>query len=162
MSFNSKFFFYMNKITILCIVVFATACGSRHEKSQSAEYTLKGDTIIIQNNEHLFKNLKIDTVTPEAYSTKFSIPGIVRAIPNNYAQVASPFSGLITKSFVRLCQHVDVDSPIFEISSPSFFDVGKHFTGLSRKCSLLKKTLRGRKTFLQTASEFRKMSKKLR
>ena len=52
---------------------------------------------------------------------EFTTSGVVQAIPSNYAEVASPVSGRITKSFVRLGQKVAPGSPIFEISAPAVY-----------------------------------------
>jgi membrane fusion protein, heavy metal efflux system len=84
-------------------------------------------------------------MTPVGYKKKITISGVVRAIPNNYAEVASPFAGRITKSFVRLGQHVNIDSPIFEISSPSFFEAGKAYYQSKQEMQLAEKNLKRQK-----------------
>ena len=68
--------------------------------------------------------------------------GIVKAIPNKYAQIASPFAGRIIKSFVKLGQHVSVDSPIFEISSPAFFEAGKSYYHAKQEMLLAEKQMK--------------------
>ncbi|MBK7710626.1 MAG: efflux RND transporter periplasmic adaptor subunit [Bacteroidales bacterium] len=64
---------------------------------------------------------------------------------NNYAEVASPFAGRIIKSYVRLGQHVKVDDPIFEISSPSYFEAGKAYFHTRQEMQLAEKNLRRQK-----------------
>src|SRR5659263_135289 len=92
----------MKKIILAGIVVLSAACQNIIEHQGANSYTLLGDTILIDDKSTLLRKLRIDTIKPEPYRTKLLISGIVRAIPNNYAEVASPFAGRITKSFVRL------------------------------------------------------------
>jgi cobalt-zinc-cadmium efflux system membrane fusion protein len=81
----------MNKLLVFLVAAFTLSCSSNNHSKESEGYTLKGDTIIIGSNDNLLSNLEISTVNPKPSSTKLSISGIVRAIPNNYAQVASSF-----------------------------------------------------------------------
>lgn len=135
----------MKKIILAGIVVLSAACQNIIEHQGANSYTLLGDTILIDDKSTLLRKLRIDTIKPEPYRTKLLISGIVRAIPNNYAEVASPFAGRITKSFVRLGQRVNVDSPIFEISSPSFFEAGKAYYQSKQEMQLAEKNLKRQK-----------------
>ena len=62
-----------------------------------------------------------ETVKTAEFSDELATAGIVKAIPNKYAQIAAPFAGRITRSFVHLGQHVKKNEAIFEINSPDFF-----------------------------------------
>ena len=50
---------------------------------------------------------EISEVQKELHETTFTVSGIVKAIPNHYAEIASPFAGRVTRSFIRLGQKVD-------------------------------------------------------
>jgi membrane fusion protein, heavy metal efflux system len=163
----------MNKTIFIIIMVFVLAChnsekgqpvtgdGTFHRleqhrkrtrgKHKNIEYNaifLKGDTVFVDEKNSILQKLKFETITPVAYKKKITISGVVRAIPNNFAEVASPFAGRITKSFVRLGQHVNIDSPIFEISSPSFFEAGKAYYQSKQEMQLAEKNLKRQKDLL--------------
>ncbi len=138
----------MNKFILCGIIAMIAACNNVTEQPESDILTLEGDTIIINDNSLFGNKLRIDTIIPEQYKMKLSISGIVRAIPNNYAEVASPFAGRITKSFVRLGQKVYIDSPIFEISSPAFFEAGKAYYQSKQEMQLAEKNLKRQKDLL--------------
>jgi cobalt-zinc-cadmium efflux system membrane fusion protein len=123
-------------------------CHNINNQQNISSYTLRGDTIVIEENSTLLKKISIDAVKYEPYKMKLAISGIVRAIPNSYAEVASPFAGRITRSFIRLGQFVSVNSPIFEISSPSFFEAGKYYYQAKQEMQLAEKNLKRQKDLL--------------
>ena len=138
----------MNKFIFAGIVTLFAACHSIKEHKEIKNYTLKGDTILIDDESLILNELKVETIILNPYKKKLSISGIVRAIPNNYAEIAAPFSGRITKSFVRLGQHVSIGSPIFEVSSPQFFESGKAYYQSKQEMELAEKNLRRQKDLL--------------
>ena len=140
--------FSMKIYNFLWIAVFCTACHGTKEMGDSGSLLLRGDTVIINAPEVYLPKLKIDTVRLRMYEPRVTCSGIVRAISNNYAEIASPFAGRITKSYVRLGQHVRVDDPIFEISSPSYFEAGKAFFQTKQEMQLAEKNLRRQKDLL--------------
>ena len=97
----------------------------------------------------VLSRLKTDVVKKEPYRLEFSTSGVVKAIPSNYAEIASPFAGRISKSFVRLGQKVTPGSPVFEISSPSFFETGKGYYQAKQEMELALKSLKREKDLLQ-------------
>jgi membrane fusion protein, heavy metal efflux system len=139
----------MNRLLIISLIVLATACHTNSEKSSSANYSIKGDTIIIPGTSNLKEKIKTTVVSATPYRHKRSASGIVKAIPNNYAQIASPFAGRILRSFVRLGQRVAVNAPIFEISAPSFFEAGKAYYQSKQEMQLAEKNLRRQQDLLK-------------
>jgi membrane fusion protein, heavy metal efflux system len=139
----------MKKLIFIIITALLSACNHTSTTKDPANYSINGDTIIIPEKSILRDKLKIETVKSEPYRSKLTTTGIVKAIPNKYAQVASPFAGRIVKSFVRLGQHVSVDSPIFEISSPSFFEAGKAYYQAKQEMLLSEKNLRRQQDLLK-------------
>lgn len=132
----------MNKYLFLFIIILSVSCNRKKENPGLTNYTISGDTIILTPNSIHKDKLKTATVKPEEYRTRLAISGIIKAIPNNYAEVASPFAGRITRSFVKLGQQVEVDAPIFEISSPSFFEAGKAYYQSNQEMQLAEKNLK--------------------
>ena len=139
----------MKRILILGLDWLSVSCHSKSNNGPSANYLIKGDTIFIPVNSNLKEKIKTTVLNATPYHHKHSASGIVKAIPNNYAQIASPFAGRITKSFIRLGQHVEVNSPIFEISAPSFFDAGKAYYQAKQEMQLAEKNLRRQRDLLK-------------
>ena len=139
----------MKRLLILGIAWAAISCHSKTESGSSESYTISGDTIFIPGNSKLKEKIKTAVISAIPYSHSRSASGIVKAIPNNFAQIASPFAGRIIKSFIRLGQHVAVNAPIFEISAPSFFEAGKAYYQSKQEMQLAEKNLRRQQDLLK-------------
>ena len=127
---------------LLAIVYTLQACNTKNNIQEQVSLPSNGDTIVLAVNSNLILKIKTEKVTREPYSVEVSTFGIVRAIPTNYAEIAAPFAGRITKSFVKLGQHVAVDEPIFELSSRSFFEVSKLYYQAKQEMQLSEKNLK--------------------
>jgi cobalt-zinc-cadmium efflux system membrane fusion protein len=127
----------------------AFSCQSKTEPGASENYIIKGDTILLSVNSNLKEKIKTARVNATPYRQKRSASGAVKAIPNNYAQIASPFAGRIIKSFVKLGQRVGINAPIFEISSPSFFEAGKAYYQSKQQMQLAEKNLHRQQDLLK-------------
>ena len=139
----------MKQLIFICLAWLTVSCHNKSESVSSANYTLKGDTIRVPENSNLKEKLKTTLVSTVPYRHKLSASGIVKAIPNNYAQIASPFAGRIIKSFIKLGQRVAVNAPIFEISSPSFFEAGKVYYKSKQEMQLAEKNLHRQQDLLK-------------
>ncbi len=133
-------------ISLACLII---SCHNKTGPSSSMNYKISGDTILISGNSNLKEKIRTAKVSATPYRHKRSASGIVKAIPNNYAQIAPPFSGRIIKSFVRLGQRVAVNAPVFEISAPSFFEAGKAYYQAKQEMQLADKNLRRQKDLLK-------------
>lgn len=129
-------------LLLLPAVVFMSCHSQKQDDGNAVAITLKGDTIQVGAASPILSRLKTEKIQPELYSIEFSTSGVVKAIPSNYAEIASPFAGRITKSFVRLGQKVVPGSPVFEISSPSFFETGKVYYQAKQEMELARKSLK--------------------
>ena len=94
----------MKSIFLLLLpAIVLCSCHTQKQEDESAHaVTLKGDIIHIGSESPVLSKLTKETVKREPYRMEFTTSGVVQAIPSNYAEVASPVSGRITKSFVRL------------------------------------------------------------
>lgn len=133
---------------LLCIILLFVSCHNNSEENNETEFASSGDTITIQPNSNLSSRIFTTTVKSEQYVNKIITSGIVRAIPNNYAEIASPFSGRIIRSFVTLGQKVEVGEPVFEISSPSFFEATKVYYQSKQEMQLAEKNLKRQQDLL--------------
>ena len=143
--------YYMKRILLLLLpaMVLGACHANKQDDEVSVTVTLKGDTIQIGANSPILSRLKTEKVVREPYCMEFSTSGVVKAIPANYAEIASPFAGRISKSFVRLGQKVVPGSPVFEISSPSFFETGKAYYQAKQEMELALKSLKREKDLIR-------------
>ena len=139
----------MKRLFYISVALIAMSCHSKTESVNSANYSIKGDTVFIPVGSNLNGKIKTEIVNSAPYRHKKSASGIVKAIPNNFAQIASPFSGRIIRSFIRLGQRVVINAPIFEISAPSFFDAGKAYSQSKQEMELAEKNLRRQQDLLK-------------
>jgi cobalt-zinc-cadmium efflux system membrane fusion protein len=138
----------MKYFLLFCTIAIFASCQNSKRQDAIKVVEPTGDSIIIPGNTDLTTRIRTLKIQPEPYLKKINTSGIVRAIPNNYAEIASPFSGRITRSFVSLGQKVDVDSPVFEISSPAFFDAGKAFYQSKQEMQLAEKNMKRQQDLL--------------
>jgi membrane fusion protein, heavy metal efflux system len=139
----------IKKLIFIILTAITAACNHKTDSSDQGNYIAKGDTIFIPEKSNLREKFKIEKVREEPYRYKLTTTGVVKAIPNKYAQIASPFAGRIVRSFVKLGQHVSVDSPIFEISSPAFFEAGKSYYHSKQEMLLAEKQLKRQQDLLK-------------
>lgn len=114
-------------LIFLLLVFLLPGCKHKEEQSQSNDYTTRGDTVFVKNKEVLDNNLKISEVSTVSYSKEISAAGTVQPIPTQFAYIAPPFSGRIVRSFVKLGQKVQANTPLFEIASPDFTTAQKEY-----------------------------------
>jgi cobalt-zinc-cadmium efflux system membrane fusion protein len=138
----------MKNILLFCSIVLLMSCRNNNKENAEKNIESSSDSVLTVTNPGLESKIKILKIIPEPYREKIITSGIVKAIPNNYAEIASPFSGRITRSFVCLGQKVEVDSPVFEISSPVFFEAGKAYYQTKQEMLLAEKNLKRQKDLL--------------
>ena len=122
----------MKKLIIPVCLLVLCACGNNSESRVKAD---------ISNDSHILTGITTQTVSATDYRASFSTTGTVKAISSKYAEIATPFAGRVTKSFVRPGQKVSPGSPVFEISSPDFFEVGKAYFQAKQEMELARKNM---------------------
>jgi membrane fusion protein, heavy metal efflux system len=132
----------MKYYLVFCSIAIITSCQNNIKQDATNITRPVADSIIITRNPDLIKKIKTAKIVSRPYLKIIVTSGIVKAIPNNYAEIASPFSGRITRSFVSLGQKVEVGSPVFEISSPTFFEAGKAYYQSKQEMQLAEKNLK--------------------
>ncbi|MFQ8804808.1 MAG: efflux RND transporter periplasmic adaptor subunit [Alistipes indistinctus] len=141
----------MKRIVILLLAGAVCACARSSKSGETTitagarrqRYYRRGARLLV------LERLTTGKVTATPYRATFTTSGMVQAIPARYAEIATPFAGRIVKSFVRLGQKVVQGSPIFEISSPPFFDTGKAYYQASRRWSSRSKAWNREKDLLK-------------
>lgn len=139
----------MKKLIFISIVIFIVACNSKNNSIENKNILTEGDTISIPVGSPLILKMKTAFVTTEPYHRQIITSGTVKAITNNYAKIATPFSGRIIKSYVKLGQRVNVGSPIFEITSPSYLDACKNYYQTKQQMQLANKNWKRQQDLLK-------------
>lgn len=105
------------------------SCGNSKENETELQenYIIKGDTIVLTKASNIKSQITFSTVTEQKFGVELLASGIVKTIPNSYAEIAPPFAGRIIKSHVTLGQKVNVGTPIFTISSPDYNNSQKDY-----------------------------------
>lgn len=127
-------------ILLLLFSIILTACGGQATDPKEKAYTFRGDTVFLHSNL-LSNKIKIEEVSIEPFIKEVITSGTVQAIPTQFAYIAPPFSGRVVKSYVRLGQHVEVNTPLFEIISPDFTSAQKNFYQAQSERNLAQKNL---------------------
>ena len=141
--------FTMKHFLLFFGIALLVSCRNINKEDTGSNTESLPDSILTVSNPGLESKIKVIRIIPEPYCKKIITSGVVKAIPNNYAAIASPFSGRITRSFVCLGQKVDVGSPVFEISSPVFFEAGKAFYQAKQEMLLAEKNLKRQQDLLK-------------
>jgi cobalt-zinc-cadmium efflux system membrane fusion protein len=130
-------------VLTMVLLTFVTSCkNSKSETPQDQDLQINGDQVTVPENNPVFKKIKTQVVTEQEHSDGVVSAGTIQAIPNHYAEIASPFSGRITKSFIQLGQNVSAGSPLFEILSSDYFSVQKDYTDALNDVQLAEKNYR--------------------
>lgn len=117
------------------------SCARNNATVESSDYSVSHDTLLIADNSTIIQKIETEVLKNCSYNFELSTSGTVQAIPNNYALIAAPFAGRITKSYVRLGQSVKSGDPVFEISSPSYYETGKAYYQTKEEMDLAYKNL---------------------
>jgi len=104
----------------------AAACHAVKE-DPTTTVVPQGDTIALAAGSPLQSKIQINAVRSSPYSREVSTAGTVKAIPTQYAEIAPPFQGRVTRNYVYLGMKTQPETPLFEISSPDFFAAQKVF-----------------------------------
>jgi cobalt-zinc-cadmium efflux system membrane fusion protein len=137
------------KLILLWVLAFGIACQQPIHNEAQKDYSVHGDTVIVEKDSPLSTKIKTTILIEEPYQNKITTAGLVKAIPTQFAQIAPPFSGRVTKSYMTLGQKVSQGSPLFEISSADFIDFQKAFFQSKSDYQLALQTLNRQKDLLE-------------
>lgn len=117
----------MKDIIILLSLLLLVSCGKKQSEQKSNTYTLQGDTIVVNSNSIIAPKLKVEPTEESQHQMELLSTGTVRAISNYYAEIAPPFSGRVTKVYLKLGMKTQPGTPLFEMASPDFTEIQKSF-----------------------------------
>lgn len=118
---------YRSLLLILMVAAVLTACNNKSETKENESFSLQADTIVVPPKSTIAAKLKLEKVKNEPYQFELQTAGTVKAIPNSYAEIAPPFSGRVTKVYLKLGMKTQPGTPLFEMVSPDFTDAQKNF-----------------------------------
>ena len=113
-------------LALMCALLMV-ACGNNEATNDAMEVIFKGDTIAIKESSPILGQINVQKVQLQDFSAEFKTVGTVRPVSGKLAEIASPFTGRITKSYIKLGQKVNSGTPIFELSSSDFFEATKAY-----------------------------------
>jgi membrane fusion protein, heavy metal efflux system len=139
----------MSKCFFVAIVMITiVSCNDKQPEKERADYSVSHDTVIVNTGSTIPGKLQKLIISPKSYVYELTTSGTVQAIPNNFALIAAPFAGRITRSYVRLGQYVKAFDPVFEISSPEYFETGKVYYQSKEEMDLAYKNMSRQKDLL--------------
>ncbi len=127
---------------MLSIGLVAVSCQKEIKPAEADSLFIENDCIIVPDSSSILSRIRCEYAKDTIRDRQLTVSGVVKAIPNAYANIASPFAGRITKSFVHLGQNVSQGSPVFEISSPAFYETGKAYHQAKQEYELAQKNLK--------------------
>jgi len=132
----------MKRIIISVCLPILYACGnSTGNDNTGKQYTVEGDIITLSEESPILQNMEIQPAELHDFQSQFTTSGTVKAVPSKYAEISTPFEGRIVRSFAPLGRKVAAGSPVYEISSPSFFETGKAYYQAKQEMELAEKNL---------------------
>lgn len=103
------------------------SCNGGRSEEEEYQYALAGDTIQVSEGHPVLQKLKTESLEMSEYRLAITSSGVVKAIPNQYAEIAPPFAGRVTKVYLRLGMTVQPGTALFEMVSPDFLDAQKAY-----------------------------------
>jgi cobalt-zinc-cadmium efflux system membrane fusion protein len=103
------------------------ACQANEATTETIEININGDTIIVRENSPVLDHLVIRKSELQPFNAEFRTVGTVRPVSGKFAEIAPPFAGRITKSYIKLGQKVNAGSPVFELGSSEFYEATKSY-----------------------------------
>lgn len=122
---------------VLTLII--SCSGKKEEPQQKETLSIKGNHVILAESDPVLKKIITETVTEQQYSKNITSAGTIETIPNNYAEIASPFSGRVIRSFINIGQIIKAGSPIFEILAPGYSSVRKDYSDAMNDVRLAEK-----------------------
>lgn len=136
------------QLLLLVSALYFTACKTKEAQQDNTPFTIKGDTVFVSNDEAFLSQIKLSEVETTPYSKEVITAGTVQPIPTQFAYIAPPFAGRVVKSYIKLGQKVQANTPLFEIFSPDFTTAQKEFFQARSEKELAQKELKRKQDLL--------------
>jgi cobalt-zinc-cadmium efflux system membrane fusion protein len=130
-------------IIIVALFNSVVSCKSKNDIKQPINYILEGELITIPDSSNIKPQIKLAKAELEPYKLQLYSAAKIKAIPNKFAEIAAPFNGRITQSFIKLGEDVKTGTPLFSIYSSDYTDAQKLY-------------LQAKQQFLLSEKEFKR------
>ena len=119
----------MKKILFALALMLPVLAGCRQGEDAPAakDFSFDGDEVQVQSDSPVARKLVVEPVVASAYDSAFRTVGTITPMAGRVAEVAVPFAGRITRARVRLGDFVRTGQPLFEMSSPGFYEAVKDY-----------------------------------
>ena len=119
----------MKHILAALAIALPVLAGCRQGEAASAarDFAFQGDEVGVRSDSPVARELKVAPVGASEYESSFRTVGTVTPMAGRVAEVAVPFAGRITRTMVRLGDYVRAGQPLFEMSSPDFYEAVKEY-----------------------------------
>ncbi|MFN4145215.1 MAG: efflux RND transporter periplasmic adaptor subunit [Runella sp.] len=112
-------------LVILIGILGLVACQTETSDETPERFVMRGDTVIVPESSIVTDKIKTAVINEESYKFELITAGTVKAIPNQYAEIAPPFSGRVSKVYLKLGMKTRPGTPLFEMVAPEFMDAQK-------------------------------------
>ena len=136
------------RIGVWCMAITFTGCTKTENQTETRGYVVQGDTVKVLQ-ENWYEKLTVNEVKSLPYSKEIVTAGTVRPIPTQYANIAPPFAGRVSKCYVRMGQEVTKGTRLFDITCPDFTAAQKDYFQALSTLELAKKDLERKKDLSQ-------------
>lgn len=116
-------------VIIACIIIVSVlGCQHRNGEEQATGATeWSADTITIDEESNLNSKIETAVVEMKPYAAVVQTTGVISPIPTQYAEIASPLPGRVTKSHIKIGQTVRQGSALFDIASSEYSEIAKNY-----------------------------------
>ena len=116
-------------VIIACIIIVSMlGCQHRNGEEQATGATeWSADTITIDEESNLNSKIETAVVEMKPYAAVVQTTGVISPIPTQYAEIASPLPGRVTKSHIKIGQTVRQGSALFDIASSEYSEIAKNY-----------------------------------
>ncbi|MCS6824535.1 MAG: efflux RND transporter periplasmic adaptor subunit [Cytophagaceae bacterium] len=114
-------------ILVLSVALMLSSCKNSSSDESNENFTIQGDTVYVPENSVVTEKIKTKIILEEDFRREMITAGTVKAIPYLYAEIAPPFSGRVTKVYLKLGMKTQPGTPLFEMVSPDFMEAQKIF-----------------------------------
>lgn len=135
-------------LLLMSILCFA-GCNNKEAQYENSSFVVKGDSVFIKNADVVLSQIKLSEVGTAPYSKEVITAGTVQPVPTQFAYIAPPFAGRVVKSYIRLGQKVQANTPLFELISADFTTAQKEFFQAKSEKDLAQKELKRKEDLLK-------------
>ncbi len=135
-------------LLFVSVICFA-GCNNKEAQYENSSFVVKGDSVFIKNADVVLSQIKLSEVGTSPYSKEVITAGTVQPVPTQFAYIAPPFAGRVVKSYIRLGQKVQANTPLFEIVSADFTTAQKEFFQAKSEKDLAQKELKRKEDLLK-------------